>query len=337
MNGRLVECCRVRRDYAGLSVEDRLEFINTYLKIVSDPIYRPRYTALLDTYTRSFSNGITHVATPSVSQFFPFNRYFLLEFEDMMKDFNCSLTIPFYDWTPFPLTPYTAAVWGNADGFGDSARLLDQCVITGPFRVGEYSLTPSAGGGCLMRLYTNQKFPSRDIVERDLLTHPSTAFSGFHRFLHLFIGVNVQCFIGGTICSTNATNDPIYLLHIAQLDSILMRWQSIGGGRNTVRYSDDNSLLREAPGFTVKQFSDNFNLPYSTCLTYDPPVLLKNHAAPSSLQTLGTRAQIRTMDCIHTDMMDFVGMNHEDHAFMKKQCEKMRVFRSIRDVPTKNN
>lgn len=330
VNGKFVDCCRVRKDYAGLSSSDRLEFINTYLEVVNHPIYGPRYRQLVDTYTDSYANNITQSTTPSESQYFMFNRYYLLEFEDLLRDFNCSLTIPFYDWTPFPVAPYTAAVWGNTDGFGDTARIADKCVIKGPFRVGQYSINPSAGGGCLQREYRNQQFPSRDIVERDLLTIPSSSFNGFHRFLHLFIGINIQCFIGGTICSVDSANDPIYLLHLAQLDSIIMRWQSIGQGRDTVRYSTDTSPLLESSGFAVRDFNDNFALPYETCVRYNPPVLLKNHAPPSSLP-----ATVMAMDCAPSSMMAFVGMTQADETFMSQHCQKLRVFRSIHDVPTK--
>lgn len=336
MNGRFVNCCRMRRDYAGLTSEERLQFINTYLEVVSHPVYGPRYLELVDTYNRSFGNDISQSTTPSESQFFMFNRYFLLEFEDLLRDFNCSLTIPYYDWTPFPVAPYTAAVWDNEDGFGDTSRLGDRCVITGPFRVGEYSISSAAGGGCLRREYLNNRFPSRDIIERDLLTLPSAEFEQFHRFLHLFIGINIQCFIGGTICSRAPANDPIYLLHISQLDSILMRWQSIGQGRESVRYSTDTSPLLEAPGFAVRDFNNNLALPYSTCLFYTPPALHKNHAPPSSsLQTLGVQATVTNLDCAPEEMMDFVGMTEEDHQFMETHCQKQRVFRSIAGTPTK--
>ena len=332
VNGRFVNCCRLRRDYAGLASADRLEFINTYLEVVRDPVYAPRYEKLVDTYTRSFQNNISQSTTPEVSQFFMFNRYYMLEFEDLLKDFNCRITIPYYDWTPFPIAPYTAAVWGNTDGFGDRARLPDQCVSVGPFRVGEYQVNPSAGGGCLMRDYKNNRFPSRDIVERDVLTITSDNFNSFHRFLHLFIGINVQCFIGGTMCTVDTANDPVYLLHMARLDSIFMRWQAMGQGRDTVRYASDDSPLLETPGFLVQDFNDNFVLPYGTCLRYTPPVLLKNHGPP----TLGTSASLRTMDCDMDAILVFISMDEKSHDFMDEQCAKTRVFRSIPNVPTKN-
>ena len=333
INGRFVNCCRLRRDYAGLNVEDRLQFINTYLKVIRDPVYGPRYADLVDTYARSFDNNVSQNTTPAISQYFMFNRYYMLEFEDMLRDFNCSITIPYYDWTPFPVVPYSAAVWGNTDGFGDtSSGPPDFCVTKGPFRIGEYSVLASAGGGCLQREYKNNRFPSRDIIDRDVLTLPSNRFNDFHRFLHLFIGSNIQCFIGGTMCSPHSANDPVYLLHMGRLDSILMRWQAMGQGRDTVRYSEDGSLLLESR-FTVREFNNNQDLPYGTCLRYTPPVLLKNHAPPPQF---GRAVSLDKMVCAPPSSMAFLGMSHADHEFMDQNCQKVRVFRSIRNVPTKN-
>ena len=318
VDGRFKNCCRMRRDYAGLTTSERLNFINTYKEVVNHRVYGQRYLNLIDDYTRTYDNGVTHSSDYKISQFFMYNRYFLLEFEDMLRDFDCNLTIPYYDWTPFRAAPYTAAVWDNEDGFGNSARAVDKCVTTGPFRVGEYSVSPLSGGGCLQREYMNGKFPTRDFIERDILPLPSSEFGTVHLQLHLYVGVNVQCFIGGTMCSTNSANDPVFLLHTAQLDSILMRWQSIGQGRETVRYSNDLSPLLGAPGFAVRDFNDNFALPYDTCLFYTAPVLLKNHAPPVSLSRV---ASSQPLTCVPEEMMSFVTITPEAHDFMQKRCQ----------------
>ena len=250
-----------------------------------------------------------------------FVRYFLLEYEDLIKEVDCRLSLPFYDWTPFPNAPYTAAVWSNDDGFGDTSRLEDQCVVTGPFRVGEYELTPSAGGGCLKREYRNQRFPSRDMVDRDLLPLPANEFSTFHRFLQLFIGVNVQCFVGGTMCSSDSANDPVFIPHLAKIDSLLTRWQLLGDGREGVRYANDRSHLLLTP-FAVRDFNDNWNLPYGTCVQYDPPALLKNHAPPPVALAASTSSTPATppMDCVPESMMSFMPMTPADHDFMVAKC-----------------
>ena len=134
-------------------------------------------------------------------------------------------------------------------------------------------------------------FPSRDIINRDVLTYPADEFENFHQALQILIGLNVQCFVGGTMCSVDAANDPVFLLHLAQLDSLLTRWQLFEQGRDRVRYAFDNRPLLLSPGFTVAQFSSSLDLPYGICILYDPPILLKNHTPPSTaLQSLGFAA-----------------------------------------------
>lgn len=327
VEGRLTNCCRVRKDYTGLTSQERQTYINTFLTAAQNPIYKPRYDALISLWKQSFENNITQSASPSISQYFVFIRYFLLEYEDLLKDIDCRVGIPFYDWTPFPIAPYTAAVWDNTNGFGDTSDSVDGCVVTGPVRKGQFEITPSAGGGCLQREYRNQRFPSRDIVDRDLLPLPSDEFSSFHRFLQLFIGLNVQCFVGGTMCGVDAANDPVHILHLAQLDSLVTRWQFIGQGRQEVRYAFDNSPLLLSPGFSVSQFSNNLNLPYDICILYEPPVLLKNHAGPPV--SLGLRAEITEMSCVPMEMLAFMEnlMEEEDHTFMEVNCQTPRVFR----------
>lgn len=328
IDGRLRNCCRVRKDYAGLSIAEKQKYIATFLTAAQSPLYQSRYNDLIALWKLSFENSETQDSTPSTSQYFMFVRYFLLEYENLLQDIDCTVTIPFYDWTPFPITPYAAAVWDNTDGFGDTSRVTDSCVITGPVRESQFSVTPSAGGGCLQREYTNRRFPSRDIIDRDLLPLPSDEFASFHRFLQLFIGLNVQCFVGGTMCGVNAANDPVHILHLARLDSILTRWQLFGFGRDEVRYALDNSPLLLTPGFRVSQFSNNRNLPYDSCVIYDPPVLLKNHAPPLPA-SVGLAAEITRMDCVPMEDMAFMEpiMSQDDHDFMETQCDKLRVFR----------
>lgn len=326
----------MRHDYAGLDTTYRQAYINAFLTVArDDPIYQTRYNDLIALYMRSYDNNVTQSTKPFESQFFMFIRYYLLEYEDLIKDIDCRLTVPYYDWTPFPDTPYSAAVWENDDGFGDTARFTDGCLITGPLQVSEFQVTPSAGSGCLKREFRNMRFPSRDIIDRDLLPLPAEEFNDFHRMLQLFIGLNVQCFIGGTMCSSDAANDPVFLLHLAQLDFLLNRWQGLGAGRQSVRYTGDTSPLALSPGFTVEQFYTNDDLPYETCIQYDPPVLLKNHAPPPvTFSALSGPALFTTMDCVSNEQMEsLVPMTDDDHEFMKEQCNRQRVFRTFSIPP----
>lgn len=121
------------------------------------------------------------------------------------------------------------------------------------------------------------------------------------------------------MCSFNAANDPVHIMHLAQLDSILMKWQSFGQGRESVRYGGDASPLLGAPGFTVEQFINNLALPYGTCLFYDPPILLKNPPPPSS--SFSTQSTNTTMDCNPMEIMqNMMSMSTEDQTFLQSRC-----------------
>ena len=179
-----------------------------------------------------------------------------------------------------------------------------------------------------MRDYTNQRFPDRSMINRDLLPVPATEFTFFHRMLHLFIGINIRCFIGGTMCSSSTANDPVYLLHMAQLDSILTRWQAIGGGRESVRYITDNSALLGALGFTVNQYADNSALPYGTCVSYDPPAIhdtasgpvLKFSSAPAPANAFSSSGS-GWMECNSMQrLLEATTLTGADLAFLQHVC-----------------
>ena len=199
----------------------------------------------------------------------------------MLREIDCRITIPYWDWTAFPTKPYENPVWHNLYGFGNSSRASDKCVTTGPFRFSEFLIPDDAGGyRCIHRDYNNNEFPTRDVIERDLLTLPAFQFNVIHQQLQLFIGTSVACYVGGDLCSTRPAYDPVFLLHISHIDYIFDRWQRLGDGRDNVRYGLDDSSLVFGEGLLVTNFNDNDNLPDSTVVSYGIPRFHKNHVPP---------------------------------------------------------
>ena len=179
------------------------------------------------------------------------------------------------------MNPYMSSVWSPESGFGDSSQSNDICVSNSLFNSAVFNVTPSAGGGCLKRQYRMQLFPTRAIIEQDLLTHLPSEFNEFHQFLQLFIHTNVWCFVGGQMCSNDAANDPAYLLHLSQLDFLFTRWQEIGETHLNVQFVNDNRHLPlTAVRATVSQFSNNKNLPNDVKVCYEPTEF-KSHVPPN--------------------------------------------------------
>lgn len=318
-----VNCCRVRRDFATLTIADRQRYIQTVLTVAKEPTYKPKYEALVAKYQASF-DGLAQSTDPAVSQFFSWNRFYLLQYEDLLQEVDCRVTLPYWDWTVLPTTPYLAAVWSPDSGFGDSARATDGCVENGPFRFDLFEVTQSAEGGCLRRDYRLQMYPTRAIIEQDLLTLPAEEYSQFHRFLQIFVHINVRCFVGGQMCSDDAANDPVFLLHLAQIDAIFSRWQAIDSDRFSAAIIGDNRPLAQAGGeLTVSDFGDISELPDSNSVCYEASGF-KSHIPPSmhflaqSLEEL-TNSE-HHMTCVTDEEMRGVSMDTDTADYMHKEC-----------------
>ena len=326
VGGQVVDCCRVRVDFAGMSSEDKNRFISAIIRVATDPQFKPRYDALVALY-KSSSDTDAQGTQPSTSQFLPWNRYFMIQYENLLREIDCKITLPYWDWTALPLNPYLSPVFDPLTGFGDTSRSNDSCVSSGPFNFNDFSITPSAGGGCLKRDYRVQMFPTRAIVEQDLLTLSATSFNEFHQFLQVLIHTNVRCYIGGQMCSPDAANDPLYLLHLAQIDFLFDRWQRIDPSRLNVRFASDNSTL-SLTNLMVSQFANNNALADDVCILYDHPQL-KNHV-PQPLRFLSDALEQMTknhelkMLCVGNSEMKLVGVNGDkEEEFMDKMCKKV--------------
>lgn len=271
ISGQLESCSRYRRDWNTLSDLQKAEYISTVTSAATDPQYKPLYDKLVQAYLDSFET-IAQSTRAESSHFFPWHRYFLLQYEDMLRLINRQITIPYWDWSLLPMDPYASPVFDPETGFGNASDSVTLCVTNGPFRESEFQVTPSASGGCLERQYGNFTYPSRSLIEDIILVMPASDFDEFHRSLQLFIHLNVRCFVGGHMCSNNASNDPLYLLHLARVDLLLDRWQSQDSQRATVRYDGDTTPLASSmdDNLVVGDFSTNRNLPYGVSVLYSP-------------------------------------------------------------------
>ena len=326
-HNKLVNCTRVRKDYAGLTPDEQKRYIDAVLAVATQSAYSADYAALVAKYKESYKTPAQN-ADPSVGQFFVFTRYMLLEYENLLRRVDCRITIPYWDWTALPLTPYIAAVWDNQKGFGDSSRSADRCVKTGPFRVGEFNVTSAAGGGCVRREYNMKDFPTRAILERDLLTQPASAFDAFQKFFQVFIHITVRCFVGGTMCSDNALNDPAYLVHLSMVDYVFDRWQSFSKQHLAARYASDQTPLALAGSLTVTQFHNNKNLPNNVAVKYGTPILTRvvvpdDPHRKIHINALGAQGAVADsnnkapsdvhMDCLPEDQRNFISENVRDY------------------------
>ena len=283
--GRLESCCRYRQEWTQLTPDQQLRYIAAVKTAASDPRYRPIYLSIMQLYRDSFDAVVLNTDWSS-SQFFPWHRYYLQLYEDLLRVVDGSVTVPYWDWTVSPAKPYDSPVFDTELGFGNSAdNLTSFCVNSGPFQRGEFSVAPSAGGGCVRRTYGEFGFPNRQFLDTTL-SLPANSFSEFHQTLQLFVHFNIRCFVGGTMCTNFASNDPLYLLLLARLDHLLDHWQGLDGERAVAGYTTNSAplfaTLREESELKVSDYSRNKNLPHGTSVCYSelPDTLPSSIADP---------------------------------------------------------
>ena len=183
-SGKLTNCRRVRRDFLSLSAEEKQRYLDTVFTVTTDPYYKPRYDALVEKYNE-FQNTAAFGFEPETSQFLPWNRFFLIEYENLLRSVDCRITIPYWDWTIAPNTPYNTKYFDDTLGFGRQIRSSDKCVISGPFRADHWTKSPASGGGCLQREYQITKtFPTRSLLQNDVMPLTSDNFNTFQNLLH---------------------------------------------------------------------------------------------------------------------------------------------------------
>ena len=276
-NETLVDCHRYREDWLNLSDQEREDYITAVKRVSSDPLYQPLYRNLMIKY-RNTSRTLSQSLEPSRTHFLPWHRYYLHQYEDMLRLVDPNLFIPYWDWTLLSKTPYRSPVFNSSDqGFGNSSDPESKCVNEGPFRKGKFLIVSRGNRKCLRREYGGATpLLSRPELEDVILAQPASAFSRFFRFLTIPF-LTVRCSIGGTMCDINEatpTNDPLYLLILSFLDNVWYRWQSISKEHTISRYGTNSALLllTEPYQFTVQQYNNANQLPYSTSVEYGEPV-----------------------------------------------------------------
>ena len=278
VSGHLVSCCRLRQEWSQLSQTQKQRYITAVKTASANPLYRPAYIHIMKLYLEAFESVVLN-ENPDTSLFFPWHRYYLGLYEDLLRAIDMSVTIPYWDWSLTPDRPYESQVFDPVLGFGNSTDNVTHCINSGPFREGVFNTTPQAGEGCVKRTYRNFPFFNRQLLD-STLSVPATSFTQFHSALQLFFHFQIRCFVGGTMCTNYASEDPVYLLLLAQLDRLLDAWQREDQGRAEARYSEDPSRLFPTLGNSTEQlkvsdYSSNKELPYgvSVCYSEPPPPL----------------------------------------------------------------
>jgi hypothetical protein len=250
-----------------MSYTERVRYINTVKTASTSPAYKPAYDKLL-TLHRTIFNTTIH----REEHFLSWHRWFILEYENLLRQIDCRVTVPYWDWSLVGANPWSSNVWNKAnDGFGGNGVSPGRCVNTGPFRSLVWSLPLSAGGRCLQRNF-NGRTPDAIAVQNliSMYSQPSN-FWDFETLLRLYFHDSVHCYVNGTMCSRDAATAPEFFLHHGFIDKIWWDWQKLSSGNKFHTHFHNQDELMTSTPYRSREFLDLNDQPGCVCAEYIDP------------------------------------------------------------------
>ena len=218
------ECTRVRKEVSDLTTNELQRLITALRQAPSDPELMELLEKLSEAFTQRGGDGV----------YLPWHRAYILEVENLLRRQDCRITIPYWDWTKLPENfgrPHLSS-WihfgDESTDFSGDGNGQDFCVESGPFGTSSgYSLP---GGRCLKRNFRGFSGASSEQIQSHLFDQypqPSQYDSFRHRLEHgPGFASSIHCSIGGTMCSSEASHDPLFFVLLAQVDRLWAQWQS---------------------------------------------------------------------------------------------------------------
>ena len=251
-----------------MSYTERVRYINTVKIASTNPAYKPQYDTLLTLHKTIFFNNGIHV----LQFFLPWHRWFILQYENLLRQIDCRVTVPYWDWSLVGANPFSSSIWNTgAGGFGGNGVPGGSCVNTGPFRAAVWSLPASAGGGCLTRNFAGTA-PDAIAVQNLISSNPNpTDLINFEDILRVQFHDEVHCIIDGTMCTTDSATAPEFFLHHAFVDKIWWQWQKQSNAHKFHTYFMAQAGLMSSTPYRSRDFLDLNNQPDCVCAEYIDP------------------------------------------------------------------
>ncbi|KAK3711929.1 hypothetical protein QZH41_009431 [Actinostola sp. cb2023] len=262
-------CVRIRKEFTQMSFDERRRYVNVYYKASTDPFYRDAFENLLNKHSEIPSNFLHHM--PNI--FFPWHRWHLLQIEDFLRQIDCRVTVPYYQWTA---RASSNTVWRTSDptdvwnsgpqGISGNGVPPSLCVQDGKFRQGNWFMPTSKGGGCLKRnfntscdLYDQEK--TNKLFKKTFKKFETTVRENLHAMFHDCIGGNMpDNFI--------ASNAPEFVFHHSFMDKLWSSFQDRGLQYKYAYYPSVNFRMPFAD-VTPVQYLNNYNLPGGVGIVYE--------------------------------------------------------------------
>ena len=114
-NRKLVDCYRLRKEFTSMTSRERRRYLRAYKTLTTKPPYKETYERFIFMHYKYFCWGIHNR-----DLFLPWHRWFLSIMEDLLRQIDCGVTIPYWDWSYVSRDPWNRTnLWrSTSDGLG---------------------------------------------------------------------------------------------------------------------------------------------------------------------------------------------------------------------------
>ncbi|KAL9984350.1 hypothetical protein ACROYT_G006634 [Oculina patagonica] len=269
-NGELLFCHRIRKEFTTMNFEERQRFVQAFKTAATNPIYRDEYRRICKVHSRMPTKLLHHM--PQI--FLPWHRWYLLEFENLLRQIDCRVTTPYWDWSKdakhWARTTEESDIWNpGPHGLGGDGILPNGCVRDGPFKDGVFAIPEMIGEGCLKRNF-NIACPLPSKVEIQKMTNEEN-FTTFEKYIRDKIHPAFHDCVGGHMLKHHfASFTPEFWIHHSFIDKLWTDWQ-IKRGNHTFEYFTNVEFEMPLSGRFPWELLDNHNLPGEIRITYEKP------------------------------------------------------------------
>ncbi|XP_066933122.1 uncharacterized protein [Clytia hemisphaerica] len=259
VNGKLVNCYRVRKQFSALPLSERLHYIRTYKFAANDKRFQKKFYEIVIVHpTVNFDR------LHSPEELFPFHRKYALMMENLLRQVDCRITLPFWNFALHSKHIYQRYpgyhMWDAHGGFGSTKTNLKGkfCIKDGPFRwpvfklpqffVNKINNTERRNGACpdtnakiyqkcdrklrkvfnprciLRSVSHNEKTPSYEKTYR-ILHDPKTTFEKFEEFIRADCHASVHDNLGGDFGYGFSSLLPEFFLLHSMIDGLWAFYQ----------------------------------------------------------------------------------------------------------------
>ena len=252
-----------------MTEQERCRYVRAVRTVSTRQPYKSCYDQLIGSHRTFFNTGI-HGTRHRF--FLPWHRLYILSLENLLRQIDCRITVPYWDWSLSHTAWKEASIWNSKCGFGGDGSATSSCVTTGPFAWPFWRVTPSTGSGCLRRNF-NGEVP--DCVTAAFIQQIDLdSFDSWRVAIEVNLHNTIHCRIGQHMCTQDSSNDPIFFLHHGFIDKLWSDWQNKGSDyKFDPVYAQNFSAMPGAYGYRPVDVFDLQNQPGCISVCLEQPIL----------------------------------------------------------------